>query len=233
MAAGATDPSRVSLTQVVGVFVGEPNVIGQIGGRPVHSAIAKTRVAAAEIDLGLTNLAGDRQADLSVHGGPDKAVYFYPSEHYPLWQEDGFSVQIGDLGENVAVSGTTEHDVRVGDIFRWGEALVQVSQPRAPCSKLALHTGRKDIGAHMIATSRCGWYVRVLEPGAVPTSGPLTLNRRARDAPTVHQAFTAMFERQSREGAVDDDVVPRLLALPALADQWRKRLAARSCTTAR
>lgn len=232
MAVGAME-AKGSSTEVLGVFVGEPNVIGQLGGHPVQSSIAKAPVAGSELDLGLTNLAGDRQADLMVHGGPDKAVYFYPSEHYARWQADGFDVDVGDLGENVAVSGTTEHDVRVGDIWRWGEALVQVSQPRAPCFKLSLHTGRKDIGPRMIATGRCGWYVRVLEPGAVPTSGSMALNRRDGKAPTVHQAFTAMFESLDPSDPDDEDVVPRLLALPALADQWRKELAAQQSTRAR
>lgn len=229
MAAGAKEP-RGSSTEVVGVFVGEPNVIGQIRGRPVQSAIAKAPVAGSELDLGLTNLEGDLQADLTVHGGPDKAVYFYPSEHYSQWQADGFDVDVGDLGENVAVSGMTEHDVRVGDIWRWGEALVQVSQPRAPCYKLSLHTGRKDIGPRMIATGRCGWYVRVLEPGSVPTFGSIALNRRNGGAPTVHQTFAAMFDKAGPGDPEDADVVPRLLALPALAEQWRMELAAQQTT---
>lgn len=213
--------------EVVGVFVGEPNVIGQIRGRPVHSSIAKAPVTSNELELGLTNLDGDQQADLTVHGGPDKAVYFYPSQHYPLWQADGFPVDLGDLGENVAIAGVTEHDVRIGDTWRWGEALVQISQPRAPCYKLSLHTGRRDVGPRLISTVRCGWYVRVVEPGAVPTVGPMALNRRNEHAPTVYEAFAAMMFNDAGAGDDRKDVVARLLALPALADQWRQELAAR------
>jgi MOSC domain-containing protein YiiM len=219
----------------VGVFVGQPQVIGETRQGPVTSGIAKTRVEAPELALGPTNLAGDRQADLSVHGGPDKAVYFYPADHYPTWQEDGFDVEVGGLGENVTVAGGTERDVRIGDRWRWGEATVEVSQPRAPCYKLAVHTGRKDIGPRMIATGRCGWYVRVVEPGAVPTSGHLTLVHRDPAAPTVEEAFAAMF---GVNGPVPRGTEPtdrdrertrqRVLASDALADQWRTFLLARA-----
>jgi MOSC domain-containing protein YiiM len=203
------------------VFVGTPRVIGQVRGRLVRSGIAKLRVAAASLDLRETNLAGDRQADLSVHGGPDKAVYVYPTEHYAGWQADGFSLDVGGVGENVALAGPTEHEVRIGDVWRWGGALVQVSQPRAPCFKFALHTGRKDGGPRMIETGRCGWYLRVLEPGAVPTSGSMTLAARDEDAPTVAEAFRVMFDDE------DADLVARVLGTPALGDGWRGPLVAR------
>ncbi|HEX6420979.1 MAG TPA: MOSC domain-containing protein [Acidimicrobiales bacterium] len=225
--------------RVVAVFVGRPRVIGQVRGELVESGIAKSRVDDATLRLSETNLAGDRQADLSVHGGPDKAVYVYPSEHYVAWQEDGFTLDVGGVGENVALAGATEHDVRVGDVWRWGTALVQVSQPRAPCFKLALHAGRKDIGPRMIATGRCGWYLRVLAPGTVPTGGPLELVERDERAPTVHDAFTAVFGGDRRgdgggdgPGRVDRAarhraLVARVLAAPALAAAWRQPLVAR------
>ena len=120
---------------IVGVFVGQPAPIGEMRGRPVVSAIAKAPVTSAWLDLTTTNLAGDRQADLSVHGGPDKAVYVYPVAHYSAWQADGFAVDVGGFGENLALDGIAEDDVRLGDAWRWGEALVEVSQPRAPCSR--------------------------------------------------------------------------------------------------
>jgi MOSC domain-containing protein YiiM len=135
----------------------------------------------------------------------------------------------------VALAGATERDVRVGDVWRWGTALVQVSQPRAPCFKLALHAGRKDVGPRMIATRRCGWYLRVLAPGTVPTGGPLELVERDERAPTVHDAFTAVFGGERRSGgdgggdpAVDHRaLVARVLAAPALAAAWRQPLIAR------
>lgn len=211
---------------VTAVFVGRPRPIGEVRGRPVESAIGKARVDAPTIGLSATSLVGDRQADLTVHGGPDKAVYLYPREHYSAWRDDGFAVDVGGLGENVALAGATEHDVLLGDIWRWGGALVQVSQPRAPCFKLALHAGRKDIGARMIETGRTGWYVRVLETGTVPTSGALVLDHRDQGAPSVHDLFSVMFARGD-DHQVEDEVLDRVLRAPALAEAWRGPLAAR------
>jgi MOSC domain-containing protein YiiM len=209
---------------IVGVFVGQPAPVGEVRGRPVLSAIAKAPVTSAGLDLFPTNLAGDRQADLSVHGGPDKAVYVYPAAHYPAWRADGFAVEVGGFGENLALDGIAEADVRLGDAWRWGEALVEVSQPRAPCYKLSLHTGRKDVGPRMLVTGRCGWYLRVLETGRVPTAGSLTLERRDPGAPTIADAFAAMFDDGR---AAEIDVVDRVLRSPALAAGWRDPLQAR------
>lgn len=210
--------------RIVGVFVGTPAVIGEVRGRPVRSAIAKAPVTVPELALSQTNLDGDRQADLTVHGGPDKAVYVYPAAHYPAWVADGFDVEVGGFGENVAVDGLTERDVLLGDAWRWGEALVEVSQPRAPCYKLSLHTGRRDVGPRMLATGRSGWYLRVLERGVVPTAGRLVLERRDPDAPTLAETFAVMFDD---EAAADAELVARVLGSPALAEGWREPLMAR------
>jgi MOSC domain-containing protein YiiM len=211
--------------EILGVYVGKPTVIGEIRGRPIESGIAKAAVSAPVLELAPTNLEGDRQADLTVHGGPDKAVYAYPSEHYAAWRADSFDLAVGGVGENLALAGAREHDVMLGDVWRWGPALVQVSQPRAPCFKLAMHAGRKDVGPRMTATGRCGWYLRVLEPGTVPTRGELVLHDRVPGAPSVAETFAAMF-RSGDEG-VDDDVVARVVASPALAESWRSGILAR------
>lgn len=217
------------VAEVVGVFVGRPQEIGQVRGRTVRSAIAKQPVSAATLALSEVNLAGDEQADLKSHGGPDKAVYLYPSDHYPAWQADGFHVDVGGLGENVAVQGIDERQVRLGDVWRWGDALVQPSQPRSPCYKLALHTARRALGPRMIATRRCGWYARVLQPGQVPTRGPLVLEQRDDGAPTIHETFGVMFG----DDDVDQEALERVLASPALSEQWRGPLVARRVERAR
>jgi MOSC domain-containing protein YiiM len=234
---GGVETSESALSaQVVGVFVGRPRVIGELRGRPVRSGIAKQRVSADSLRLDETNLAGDRQADLSVHGGPDKAVYVYPTGHYPAWQGDGFALDVGGVAENVALAGATEHDVRLGDVWRWGGAVVQISQPRAPCYKLALHAGRMDVGPRMIETGRCGWYLRVLEPGVVPTSGPITLVDRDDVAPTIHETFRVAFAGGDGNGVGNGrgngngdsrDGLARVLSAPALAAAWRGPLVAR------
>lgn len=219
--------------EVTAVFVGRPRPIGEVRGRPVESAIGKRRVDAPILELDELNLAGDRQADLTVHGGPDKAVYLYPGEHYPAWRDDGFALDAGGVGENVTLAGATEADVRLGDVWRWGGALVQISQPRAPCFKLALHVGRKDVGPRMLATGRCGWYVRVLQVGPVPTAGALVLEDRDPDAPTLADTFAVMFgpvgggHDRHDDGDRDDALLRRVLASPALAAGWREPLVAR------
>jgi MOSC domain-containing protein YiiM len=214
--------------RLAGVYVGQPEVIGQRGGEDVVSAIAKKPVTTTTVDLGLTNLAGDRQANPEVHGGPDKAVYFYAADHYPTWQAEGFDVDLGGLGENVAVHGVTEREVRIGDIWRWGGALVQVSEPRAPCHKLSVHAGRKDIGVRMIDAGRSGWYVRVLQTGTVPTDGWLDLVERDEEAPTVFEAFARYFDKlPDRSDAELADLLRRLVEHPPLADGWRQALLAR------
>lgn len=205
------------------VYVGEPSVLGYRRELPVLSGITKARATAPALKLTELNLDGDRQADLTVHGGPDKAVYVYPAEHYAAWREDGFSVEVADFGENISLSGVTEDDVRIGDVWAWGDALVQVSQPRSPCFKLAMKTGRKDITPAMIDSLRSGWYLRVLRPGTVPTSGALELVERA-DAPTVAEVYVITFANygQLPPERVEQALgfADRVLATPALAEQW-------------
>lgn len=225
--------------RIEGVYVGQPSVLGYRREQAVLSAITKARVTAPELALTELNLDGDRQADLTVHGGVDKAVYVYPAEHYPAWAADGLTAEPGGFGENVSLTGATEDDVRVGDVWAWGDALVQVSQPRQPCFKLAMKTGRKDIVPAMIDSGRSGWYLRVLRPGTVPTSGSIDVVERA-DGPTITEVYLVSFANygQLPPEKVDAalDLADRVLATPALSasyrdgvqstvDRWRARRA--------
>ncbi|MBN9747119.1 MOSC domain-containing protein [Amycolatopsis sp. A1MSW2902] len=205
------------------VYAGEPTVLGHQRDQPVLSAIRKTRVATPELALSELNLSGDRQADLSVHGGPDKAVYVYPIEHYSVWTAEGFSVAHGDFGENLSVEGALETDARIGDVWAWGDALVQIAQPRHPCFKLAMRTGRKDVVPAMISTNRCGWYLRVLRPGTVPTAGPLEVVERA-EGPTVAETFlvTSANYAQLPDPAPMLELAERVLTSTALPESYRK-----------
>jgi MOSC domain-containing protein YiiM len=207
--------------------VGRPGVIGVTRRGEVTSAIAKVRVEVPTLDLGTINLAGDDQADRRVHGGPDKSVYCYPSEHATAWTAEGFTLPPGSVGENAVLAGAREEDVRIGDVFRWGGARIQVSQPRAPCYKLSVHSGRKDIAAAMISSGRSGWYVRTIEPGEVTTSGPLELVERDDANATVATTFAAMFPGLRRE-ADAPEVVQQVVASPALAPEWLRYLQARN-----
>ncbi len=213
--------------RVLQTYVGRPAPIGATRNGDVVSAIHKLPVDADTLELGVINLAGDDQADRSVHGGPDKSVYCYPSEHAVAWQADGFDLPPGSVGENVSLAGATEADVRIGDTFRWGSATIQISQPRAPCFKLTMHTGRKDVGPRLIETKRSGWYVRTLEPGTVETQGELVLLDRDDTAPTVAETFAIMFHGVHPE-ADDPEVVTRVVQCAALAPEWLGYLRARN-----
>ncbi|MFD0689926.1 MOSC domain-containing protein [Actinomadura fibrosa] len=213
----------VDTLAVRGVYVGTPQVAGN-DVREVWSAIRKAPVTEPEIALGETGLAGDRQADPVAHGGPDKAVYVYPSANYAFWRAVGSDLEPARVGENLAVAGPDEREVRIGDVWSWGEALVQVSQPRTPCYKLAAHTGRTDVAAHMIGSGRCGWYLRVLRAGRVPTGGELRRVETDPAAPTVHALFTGSYAPRDR---VDPAGLRRMIGTPALGEQWRQGVLAR------
>lgn len=187
----ATQPHMISahpVVELVSVNVAEPEIIGTFRGQPIASGIAKQPVAVETLYLDWLNLTGDRQADLRAHGGPDKAVYAYPIEHVARWNTDlepETPYGPGVFGENLTTRGWLEDAVRIGDIWAWGDALLQVSQPRHPCFKLGMRTGRRDIIKRMEANGRSGWYLRVLQPGVVPVAGPITVVSQALDAPTV------------------------------------------------
>ncbi len=210
------------------VFVGRPSVLGVKRDIPVYSAIAKTRVDAPSLELDEVNLAGDDQADRTVHGGTDKAVYVYPAAHYAAWAADGFPAVAGDFGENLSVGGADEYDVRIGDVWSWGDALVQVTQPRTPCFKLAMKTGRKDVIPAMIDSGRSGWYLRVLRTGEVPTSGRLKLEERDAVSPTIAEVYVASYtnvaQLDERRRTAYRSLLDRVLAAPALSRQYRDGL---------
>lgn len=175
---------------LISVNVGLPDVIGTRHGEPVFSGIGKRPVATATVYLDVLNLEGDRQADLRVHGGPYKAVYAYPSEHLASWKEElepDLPFGPGTFGENLTTTGWLEEDVRIGDTWSWGDAVLQVTQPRGPCYKLAMVTGRPDLVKRVIQSGRTGWYLRVLRPGTAPVAGPIAVVSRQPNAPTVLQ----------------------------------------------
>ncbi len=221
-----TAPGANAAIDVVAVHVGTPSLLAEQRGERVYSGISKRPVdSSTTLWLSLLNLAGDGQADLSVHGGPDKAVYAYPSEHLDGWTAElgGDDLGPAPFGENLSTRGATESDVRIGDVWSWGGALLQVCQPRWPCFKLALHRGRADVQTRMRSTGRTGWYLRVLEPGEVEVGAPIAVVRADAAGLTVHDAHLAMADR-----AVEDRARTEALARhPALAAEWRDPLVER------
>jgi MOSC domain-containing protein YiiM len=165
------------MATVLSVNVGRPRSI-RVGDRTVRTAIGKAP-ALRRVRVGRTNLEGDRQADLRVHGGPNKAVYAYDISGYAHWEEElGRELPHGQFGENLTVEGMPETTVRIDDVYRIGSALLQVSQPRPPCFKLALHMGRPGFPAAFLASGRTGFYLRVLEEGDVGAGDAIALVER-------------------------------------------------------
>lgn len=206
--------------RLLAVNVGRPAPLGE----GVTSAIAKQRVAPGTwLALSAVNLDGDEQADLRVHGGRDKAVYVHPSEHLAAWRSDlGQPLdEAAPFGENLSTAGATEAEVVVGERWAWGDAVLEVCQPRWPCHKLIRYRGTADAAQLLVDTGRCGWYLRVLHEARVPVDGPIQVLDRP-DGPTAHDCLRA------RTGLHDGDpaLAEKVVATPALAEQWRSHLVA-------
>ena len=176
------DPMRV-----VSVNVSLPKTVDW-RGRKVTTAIFKEPVEGS-VRIRRTGLVGDRQADPSVHGGPTKAVYAYPSEHYPFWRRELERAELpwGAFGENLTTEGLTEATVRIGDRLRVGSALLRVTQPRMPCYKLGIRFGREDMIERFLASGRSGFYLAVLTEGDVAAGDRLELSRTDEGLPTVSE----------------------------------------------
>jgi MOSC domain-containing protein YiiM len=207
--------------RLLATCTGRPRIIGYADGSPVLSGIVKQRVTDDTVFVTRTNIVGDEQADLAVHGGPDKAVYLYPSEHWGWWErEHGIACRPNSFGENLTLEGADETDIRIGDRLRWGDALLEVSQPRGPCYKLGLSL-RADAPMRMTVSARCGWYCRVLTEGVAPSAGSIE-RIFTNDGPSARDAFVAVYHPR----------MPRMLleavyAAPALAESWKNAVGKR------
>lgn len=204
--------------RIVSVNVGIPRQVNWNGER-VRTGIFKEPVA-GRVAVRRLNLDGDRQADLSAHGGPDKAVYAYPAEHYSFWraQLPGTDLPWAQFGENLTVEGLLENEVGIGDHFRVGSAELEVSQPRIPCYKLGIRFGRDDMVKRFLDSGRTGFYFRVLREGEVQAGDPVVLLECARDSLTVAEVV-----RLYTSGRTDRRRLERAGELEALPASWRER----------
>jgi MOSC domain-containing protein YiiM len=168
---------------VLALYAGRPAALRH-GRTTVSSAVVKRPLDGAGV-VRADGLVGDEQADRKNHGGPGKALLVYPCEHYAEPSSPAFRLPVGSLGENVSTEGLTETDVRVGDVFSLGEALLQVSQPRRPCFKMGARHCIRQLPVLMQDAGHTGYYVRVLLPGRVAAGQRLTLERRAEHGVTV------------------------------------------------
>ena len=216
----------MSTPLLISIQVGLPRSFGRDGAddpmdRPWETGFFKQSVDGPRW-LGKTNLAGDGQADLVNHGGEDKAVLCYAASHYPGWREelDRPDLPHGAFGENFTIEGLTEEAVCLGDMYRLGDAIVQVSQPRQPCWKLAWRWRIKELTAFVERTGRTGWYIRVLQEGEIRPGLALTLLERPYPEWTVTRASRVMRHRQQ-----DREAAGELAGCEVLAASWRDRLA--------
>jgi MOSC domain-containing protein YiiM len=188
-------------------------------GKPLLSAIGKEKISAQTISVRALGLDGDTQANPVSHGGVDKAVYAYPADHWQWWEgEKNFDCFPARFGENLTLEGADENDVSIGDRFSWGSAILEISQPRAPCNKFQIYSGRADIAALMTLSGRCGWYLRVVREGNAPTGGALE-RLSASAGPSVRETFIAAFNRK-----IDPARKAQIGGFPTLAEAWRVRM---------
>jgi MOSC domain-containing protein YiiM len=202
--------------RLVTICVARPKLV-LFEGRTVQTAIFKTPVT-GKIELKKLNLAGDKQADLTVHGGPDKAVYSYPLEHYEWWQEQlpGVEFEHGKFGENFTTTGLLEEDVYIGDEFSVGSAVIKAAQPRIPCYKLAVKFKRSDIIKRFLKSGRSGIYFSVVEEGELSPGDEIKFLRSDGLGIGVH-AIADLFTGRS---PLDTDLIERALD-SQLADQMK------------
>ncbi len=206
---------------LVSVNCGIASPIGIRDGDPIISAIAKSGIAEPIVFVGGQGIAGDVQADRSVHGGIDKAVHAYSADHWPWWQaEKGFVCSAGCFGENLTVAGADEGDVSIGDRFRWGNVILEVAQPRGPCATVDVFNSRSDVAHAMTLSGRCGWYLRVTQEGWAPTHHAACVRISASGGPNVRETFFARHDAR-----IPSSVRQRVQDAPALAESWRRALA--------
>jgi MOSC domain-containing protein YiiM len=205
-----------SVMQVISVNVGLPRTVTW-KGRTVVTGIFKEAVA-GRVAIRRLNLEGDRQADLTVHGGPEKAVYAYPAEYYHFWREQFPEMELpwGMFGENLTVAGLLDETVHIGDRFQVGTAQLVVTQPRLPCYKLGLKFGRDDILKRFLQSGLTGFYFAVLKEGEVAAGDPIRLLHR-----DEHQVKVADITRLYHRDKHNLDLLRRVVAVEALPAGWQ------------
>lgn len=186
-------------------------------GATISTGIFKKPVS-GPVQLRTLNLDGDRQADLAVHGGPNKAVYGYPSEHYDFWRQElpGMSLPWGMFGENFTTEGLRESDLHIGDRLQIGTAIIVVRQPRIPCYKLAVKFQRNDILARFLRSGRSGFYFSVEQEGTVAAGGSFEFLSKEPRGISI-----AEMNRLFAEDKYNSRLLETAIASAALPEDWR------------
>ncbi len=208
--------------KLISVNAGRPRLVAW-NGATVSTGIFKAPVT-GRVMLRKTNLDGDRQADLSVHGGPDKAVYGYPSEHYVYWREQlpGYELPWGAFGENFTTEGLLETELSIGDRYRVGSAVIIVKTPRIPCFKLAAKFRREDMIERFVQSGYSGFYFSVIEEGEVEAGDSIEFLGGESLAVNIAELFRLYTGRTP-----ELDLLHRALQAKFLPDGWRERFAAK------
>jgi MOSC domain-containing protein YiiM len=203
--------------EIVSLNVGLPRIV-EWNGEPVATGIFKEPVQGT-VMLRTLNLDGDRQADLSVHGGVSKAVYAYPVEHYEFWKKElpDMELPYGMFGENFTTKGLFEDTVNVGDRFRIGKAEIMATEPRLPCYKLGIKFGRPDILKMFLQSRRTGFYFAVLKEGVVKAGDDIELLDRDTNKIAISE-ITRLYAFEKDDLAT----MRRAVKLGALSESWRE-----------
>lgn len=203
--------------KVLSVNVGLPTIV-EYRGNKVSTGIFKEQVGGT-VKVGMLNLDGDAQADLTVHGGPDKAVYSYPDEHYPYWrnQYPDLRMDFGMFGENLTTEGMLEEEVNIGDEFVIGSSRVSVTQPRMPCFKLGIKFGSEDIIRRFFLSTKSGIYFRVLEEGEVKAGDEIKRVREDENKVTIHDVLKIYGDEHNHK-----EVLERALKISSLPISWKE-----------
>ncbi len=206
-------------TEILSVLAGKA---APFRGPGETSAIAK-RPVSGEIAVGPLGIAGDEQGDRVHHGGIDKAIMHYAADHYPFWRgeigDHPLLNSAGAFGENIATLGLVESEVCIGDKFRLGSALVELSHGRKPCWKIDHHFKTGGITARVVETRRSGWYYRVLEPGSVKAGDAIALTDRPLPEWSVARTFGLLVGTDYKR---EPEALRVLAGLDVLAEAWRK-----------
>ncbi|MBU8905029.1 MOSC domain-containing protein [Desertibacillus haloalkaliphilus] len=206
------------MIEIVSVNVGQPQWLRSERG-DVETGFIKTPVD-GPVYLSKENLAGDRQADMKNHGGIDKAVCVYSYDHYHYWERElGIQLEASAFGENLTVRGLTEADVCIGDVFQLGGAVVQVSQPRQPCYKIARVHKLENLPQRVQQTGYSGFYFRVLEEGHVSKHSRLVVKERHKSGVSIAFANQTMYHDKENQQALK-----KLVNVEELAASWKKPL---------
>jgi MOSC domain-containing protein YiiM len=218
-----SEGNREAKVRILSLNVGRPQ-LAVYKGATINTGIFKLPVT-GPVAMRTLNLDGDRQADLSVHGGPFKAVYAYPSEHYDFWRNElnEAGLSWGMFGENFTTEGLSEDDLHIGDRFKVGAGIVMVRQPRMPCYKLAAKFQRDDILERFLRSGRSGFYFSVEKEGEVRAGDSFQLSTRAHDAVTISEINRLYFQDR-----YNHNLIHKAINTPALPPDWREYFMKRS-----